>query len=187
MGDMDESSGEPFMELMNRNELGLASLDVKPRPLVADVAGVLACPITCLTAWWCLEPRTEAIVLHCGELTGKVKESGIQFTNPCGREIRTISTAQVSLELQKSKVTDSAGNPILVSAVVTYRFEDAPAALLNVRDPDRFVLDQASSSLKAVVGHYSYHELKQESSGVSKELVEALQYRVLVAGAKVYS
>jgi len=126
-------------------------------------------------------------VLNCGVLTDKVSEPGVHFHNPVGREIRQISTAQISVDLVQQKITDSTGNPILVSAVVTFRFTNPSASLLNVREPKTFVITQASATLKQVVGKYTYDELKHESSSITKEFVDSLQPRVNVAGATIYS
>ena len=125
-------------------------------------------------------------MLNCGVLTAKVSEPGCHIHNPVGREIRQISTAQISEDIVQQKIIDSTGNPLIVSAVLTYRFTNPTAALLNVRNPKEFCMTQASATLKQVVGRHTYDELKHESSSISKEFVDFLQPRVNVAGATIY-
>jgi len=138
-------------------------------------------------SWWVLEPRTEALVLHFGQLTEKHDTPGCHFSNCIGREIRMISVAQLSNDLPTQKITDVSGNPILVSAVITYRFNNPTYALLNVQNPQTYVMTQAQAALKQVVGRYSYQDLKTESGDVMKELIATLQPRVDTAGALVMS
>jgi len=75
----------------------------------------------------------------------------------------------------------------IVSAVLTYRFTNPTLALLNVQNPQMFVLTQAQAALKQVVGHYAYDQLKTESLEVQKELINTLQPRVDTAGAVIMS
>jgi len=98
-----------------------------------------------------------------------------------------ISVAQLSNDLPTQKITDVAGNPILVSAVITYRFNNPTYALLNVQSPQSYVMTQAQAALKQVVGRYSYQDLKTESGEVMKELIATLQPRVDTAGALIMS
>jgi regulator of protease activity HflC (stomatin/prohibitin superfamily) len=148
---------------------------------------MITLPITFCMSFWVLEPRTEALVLNYGVLTEKHSTPGIHNSNCWGREIKMISTAQVSEDLASLKITDSSGNPIIVSAVVTYRFTNPQAALLNVQNPVRFVNTQATTTLKQVLSNHSYEELKRETTSISKELVDFLQPRVNVAGATISS
>jgi len=85
------------------------------------------------------------------------------------------------------RVSDATGNPLIVSAVLTYRFTNARAALLNVMSPEQFVVQQATSALKAVISKHTYDELKREASEVQTEMRVMLQPKVDVAGATIYS
>jgi len=144
-------------------------------------------PLSAIGSCWVLEPRTEALVLNCGVLTERYTTPGIHVSNCWGRQILLISTAQVSQDLETLKITDSAGNPIVVSAVLAYRFTNPQAALLNVQNPQTFVSTQATTTMKQVLSNYSYDELKREAAVISKELVDNLQPRVNVAGATISS
>jgi regulator of protease activity HflC (stomatin/prohibitin superfamily) len=141
--------------------------------------GLLVFPLTIAMSCWVLEPREEALVLNYGQLTARTREPGCHWHNCVGREIRKISVAQLSQDLPVQKITDSTGNPIMISAVLTYRFINPTFALLNVQSPEAFVATQAQAALKQVVGRYTYDQLKSEAADVQKELVGMLQPRVV--------
>jgi len=174
---------DPMM-LRNAHDIDNIKFGVSP---VASAMGIICCPFTVPLSMWILEPRHEALVLNCGVLTETHSEPGIHCSNCWGREILMISTAQISKDLATLKITDSTGNPIIVSAVVAYRFTNPQAALLNVQEPMKFVLTQATTALKQVLSNHSYEELKREAATISKELVDFLQPRVNVAGATISS
>lgn len=97
---------------------------------VATFLGIICCPLVFTSACWVLEPRTEALVLNFGILTEKHDQPGCHISNPVGREIRQISTAQISQDLGTQKITDASGNPVIVSAVLAYRFVNVSLLLL---------------------------------------------------------
>ena len=152
---------------------------------VANVFGLVCFPLTLLNSWWVLNPREEAVVINCGVLTDRVMEPGCHFNNCFGREIRTVSVTQQAKDLMTQKITDLSGNPILISAVLTYRVTNSLNALLNVKDVDEYVGRNASATLKSVCSLHSYEELKKESGDVQKMLVERLQPLVDIAGVTI--
>jgi len=151
------------------------------------VLGVLTFPITLPCSLWCLQPKQDALVFNFGVLTEVHTTEGIKYSNCWGREIRIISTADISVDLTTQKITDSIGNPIHVSAVVVYRFTNPYGPLLTVQNGEKFVATQASAILKQVVSQYSYDELKVNSTAITKELVDTLQAAVMRAGAEILS
>lgn len=155
--------------------------------MVALVGGCLVFPLTFAMSWWVLNPREEAVVINCGKLDSHVAEPGCHFHNCVGREIRMLSTAQISYDLTNQRVTDSIGNPVIISAVITYRYTDATKALLNTQNPNSYVVAQGAAALKTVMGKYTYDELKIEADEVTARLKEYLQPRVEVAGATILS
>jgi regulator of protease activity HflC (stomatin/prohibitin superfamily) len=98
-----------------------------------------------------------------------------------------VSTADISADLPIQKVTDSLGNPVIVSGIVVYRFTNPYGPLLTVQNGQQFVVTQASAIMKQVVSKYSYEELKVQSTAVNKELVDHLQQAVMRAGAEILS
>ncbi|CAK9113130.1 Long-chain-fatty-acid--CoA ligase 5 (Arachidonate--CoA ligase) (Long-chain acyl-CoA synthetase 5) (LACS 5), partial [Durusdinium trenchii] len=144
-------------------------------------------PLACLTGWVVLQPREHMISLHFGTLTGYYKSPGCQYVNPCGVELRRISTAQISSSLQTQKVADARSNPVNVSAIVTFRVVDAPKALLNVERAINYTETQAAAVMKEVVGHFTYEELKTETQSINDKMLTMLQPRVDIAGVQVQS
>lgn len=157
------------------------------RSQVADVLGIMCCPLTIVNSCWVLNPREEAVVINCGVLTDRVTEPGCHFNNCFGREIRTINTSQQAKDLMTQKITDVSGNPILISAVLTYRVTNSLNALLNVKSVDEYVVRNASATLKSVCSQHSYDELKKESEEVQRMLVQKLQPLVDIAGVTIQS
>jgi regulator of protease activity HflC (stomatin/prohibitin superfamily) len=147
--------------------------------------GCLTFPITIPCSLWVLPPKHDALVFNFGVLTEIHRQEGIHCSNCWGREISMISTADISVDLPTQKITDSIGNPIVVSAVVQYRFIDPFGPLIHVQNAQNFVSTQAAAILKQVVGKYSYDDLKVQSTVISKELIESLQEAVFRAGAQV--
>merc|ERR1711987_24897 len=80
------------------------------------------------------DAKTEAAVLHMGQLTEMQKTPGLHCGYPCGREIRYVSTKQRTMELPTSKIADAVGNPVMVSAILNYRVVDAKKALLHIEN-----------------------------------------------------
>ncbi|GBG28444.1 Erythrocyte band 7 integral membrane protein [Hondaea fermentalgiana] len=152
----------------------------------------LCCCIACLpcsfcTGWWTLAPKEEAIVVNCGVVSEVVTEEGCHWSNPCGRDLRVVSTTQRSYDIPAQKITDLVGNPVIISAILVYRIVEPRKAMLNVRNADNYVRNAASAALKEVIGAYTYDELKEKSDEVSDETVRILAPRVATAGAHIQS
>jgi len=94
---------------------------------------------------------------------------------------------QQTLSLPDSKITDSRGSPILVSAIVNYRVLDAKKALFAVEDYRQYIETNATSVLKQVVGTHTYDGLKSNAAEVNAGMMEEVQKQVSVAGILVLS
>ena len=105
--------------------------------------------------------------------------------NPIGREVRIVPTALQTLNLPRQKILDKRGNPLNVSAIVVYKIVNTKRAALDVEDYHKFILLQATATLKQVVSRYPYEAdagqegkvacLKTEAEQIGKELKESLQ------------
>jgi len=154
----------------------------------------IICPCAWLGACFTVRENTEAVILYFGKYAGIKDTSGVHCSNPCGRDVRTISKRKQVLEVPLSKVADANGNPLDVSAVVTFYFENSIRAALAVQNPVNFVRTQAAIVMKQVVSRYPYeerhgqhseHNLKTESAAVSAEAVQLLQEKVNISGAHI--
>jgi len=147
-----------------------------------------------MCSWYCVREQQEAVLLNYGRFTGIETKSGCHFKNCFGREIRNVSKQKISINLPETKVIDANGNPIIVSAIVLYFFEDSKKCAIDIQNATEFVLNQSQAVLKTVVSQYPYESddrkikcLKRESREISDMLVQTLQEKVEVAGARVIS
>lgn len=161
--------------------------------LLRLVSGILFPPIL-LFGFYVVRPREEAVVLSFGEFMGVDKKEGIRWRHPVGREIRRISTQDITLHISSSTVVDFNGNPINISAIIVYKIEDSNKAAIDVVDPHKFIEDQAGAIIKRVCSKYPYDSqqqkgvcLKNESKEISTGLVRELQAAVRLAGIVVGS
>ncbi len=148
-------------------------------------------PVTILASWLVVHPQEEAVVLNWGKLSKIVKTPGISWVNVWGRKLIKISTKQQAIEVHRTVVADGNGNPIVVAAVVTFKFVDSKKAALDVQDAPTFVKTQAMAVLKQVASRYPYESvnhqtsLKHETGAIAKEMRDLLQSKVEIAGAEV--
>jgi len=159
----------------------------------AWVGCVLCLPLAFVASFFTVNEREHAVLLSCGKYDRIVKEPGCHWANCCGRDLRKISVAQTTIQLQPCKMVDHTGTPLIVSAIVTYYIANARRAALNISSAPHFIRDQAESVLKQVVSRYPYETtdgtpcLKNEPQAVGRELVELLQHKSDVAGTKIIS
>jgi regulator of protease activity HflC (stomatin/prohibitin superfamily) len=161
--------------------------------LLSCALGTICFPFTLLCSCYTVKEKNEAVILRWGKFDDRVSTPGCHWSNCWGRELRVISTAKQTIELPVTKIIDLHGNPLNVSAIVTFYFNNSRKSALNVVLPHAFVRDQAQAVMKQVVSRYPYEthdgspSLKSESMSVGKEMVEMLQSKVNVAGAKIIS
>jgi len=210
---MDSFEKEPPVDhpLMNYHK-GLPDDDVssiydedyKPAAHPLALVGSILCPFAWLCSCFVVREQTSVVQLHCGRFTSLFEGPGIHVSNPCGRTLRVISKRKQVIQIPASQVADLNGNPLKVSAIVTFYFHNSVKAAFAVQNPVEFVRSNATSVLQAIVSKYPYerrhgddpadnnnhhhiHNLKTESTVVSQEAVAMLQQHVDVAGCKILS
>jgi regulator of protease activity HflC (stomatin/prohibitin superfamily) len=161
--------------------------------VLTAILSVLLFPLTLLGSWLVVQPQQEIVLLRWGKFARLVQQPGLYWAVLWGRRAIRISTKQQAIEVHRTVVADGNGNPIVVAAVVTFRFVDSKRAALDVEDAPAFVRTQAMAVLKQVASRYPYesatHEtsLKSETAGIAREMRELLQSKVGVAGAETVS
>ena len=161
--------------------------------VLTTILSILFFPVTLLVSWLVVSPQQEVVLLRWGKFSKLVRDPGLSWVNVWGRKAIRISTKQQAIEVHRTVVADGNGNPIVVAAVVTFRFVDSKRAALDVEDAPGFVRTQAMAVLKQVAARYPYesatHEvsLKSETAGIAKEMREILQSKVVAAGAEIAS
>lgn len=128
--------GAPLVEVMDEvapleNDLDDATLCC---PSCLSCIGGLLCPVMFLCSCQQVNEKQELVFLNFGKFLGVYRKPGLYWTNPCGSNVRIMSTAVQSIEIPHLKVVDVKGNPLLVSGVVTFKIMDSRKAALNVRD-----------------------------------------------------
>ena len=161
--------------------------------VLTTILSILFFPVTLLVSWLVVSPQQEVVLLRWGKFSKLVRDPGLSWVNVWGRKAIRISTKQQAIEVHRTVVADGNGNPIVVAAVVTFRFVDSKRAALDVEDAPGFVRTQAMAVLKQVASRDPYesatHEvsLKSETAGIAKEMREILQSKVVAAGAEIAS
>lgn len=160
--------------------------------MLSLILGVIFFPITILLSWVVVAPQEHVILLRWGKFRRHLRHPGLYWFNIWGCRVIRVSTKHVAADLPRNVVADANANPILVSAVVTYRFVDTVKAALEVEDAHAFVKTQALAVLKQVASRYPYESsqgasLKSEADEIGQEMVRTLQQKVAVAGAQVLS
>lgn len=144
--------------------------------------------------------KTHVSVLYFGKYKGSIQEPGIHWLMPIGAELQYLSTATRTMNMDDIKVLDSRGNPVIVSAVVTFQPTSAKKARIDVENPfpdgrgnETFLELQAKAVLKQVTSMFPYEapkgeaSLQTEGAHISEMLISRLQRRAGVAGARIMS
>jgi len=165
----------------------IAEVEIEEVPFSAKCLSVLFAPLLPFVGcgFYSVDAKTEAAVLHMGQLTEMQKKPGLHCAWPCGRDIRYVSTKQNTMELPTSKIADAIGNPVHVSAILNYRVVDAKKALLSVENRQQYVNTNAQAVLKQIVSQYSYDQLKTDHDEVNDRMRATLQPIMVLAGIEV--
>lgn len=126
-----------------------------PHPLsVAMSAACCFLPMVCSCT--VMNQKEDAAVMYWGKYIGTIQGPGIFCLNPCGLDLRKVSTQVCSLDIKDLKCTDGRGSPIIVSGNVIYRIRSAKRAAVDVKDVFSYVMEQAPMVLRKVCTRYPY-------------------------------
>jgi len=166
--------------------------------LDSDVEANLCCPtpLSCCLSSICfccwagsvkvIQQNEHAAVLVWGKYVGSVTEPGVKILNPVGTELRNVSTARQTMNIQELKVVDASGNPIMISGNVAYQIYSVKKSRVDVVDAYSYVHQQAPMILRKVASKYSYDELRTDPNGqVQESLRSLLQGAVADAGVRI--
>lgn len=139
-----------------------------------------------------LGPQQHALIVFWGRLVRVYTKPGIYFFPVFGRSTVTIPTSLQTLDIKKSTVVDKNGNPIVVAGVVTFQLVDTVKAAFDVIDYPHYLERQSLAVLKRVCSMYPYEcktgkSLQSESKEVSRLMVQLLQQKADLAGARIIS
>jgi regulator of protease activity HflC (stomatin/prohibitin superfamily) len=138
-----------------------------------------------------VQPNQAKVAIFLGRYLGTVRQSGFHWITPLTLR-RTLSLRIRNLDTDVLKVNDANGNPIEISAVITWQVSDAAQAAFDVEDYKAFVDIQAETAVRHVASVFPYdsYEEGQESlrgaaDRVIATLLADLQERLDVAGVTV--
>lgn len=183
-------------------------------PLVVLSVLLIPCAIIGLSGLMAISPNDSRVLLLFGEYRGTVKQSGFFWVNPfyskrkVSLRIRNFETGSTSTPEEKdatgkilksksrtssrpSKVNDSDGNPIEITAVVVWKVTDTAEALFEVDDYEHFVEVQSEAALRSLATRYPYDSedhkvsLRGSTEEICSRLREDIQERLEKAGVTV--
>jgi regulator of protease activity HflC (stomatin/prohibitin superfamily) len=147
--------------------------------------------LVALNGFLVVQPNQAKVAVFLGRYMGTVRRSGFHWVNPLTSR-RNLSLRIRSLDTDVLKVNDANGNPIEISAVITWQLRDAAQAAFDVEDYKGFVDIQAETAVRHVASVFPYdsYEEGQESlrgaaDRVIATLLADLQERLDVAGVAV--
>ena len=166
--------------------------DLKPTiPGLAAAALLGLLLLVALNGFLVVQPNQAKLAVLLGRYMGTVRRSGFHWVNPLTSR-RNLSLRIRNLDTDVLKVNDANGNPIEISAVITWQLRDAAQAAFDVEDYKGFVDIQAETAVRHVASVFPYdsYEEGQESlrgaaDRVIATLLADLQERLDVAGVVV--
>jgi hypothetical protein len=155
----------------------------------AAVLGLLL--LVALNGFIVVQPNQAKVAVFLGRYLGTVGRSGFHWVNPLTNR-RNLSLRIRNLDTDVLKVNDANGNPIEISAVITWRVTDAAQAAFDVEDYMGFVDIQAETAVRHVASVFpydSYEEGQESLRGAADRVIATLQAdlqdRLDVAGVAV--
>ncbi|MGB4739640.1 MAG: SPFH domain-containing protein, partial [Fuerstiella sp.] len=195
---------------------GLFILGVAKEDPVLIVPGLLAAvpAFIIMFGFMAIAPNDSRVLLLFGEYKGTVKTSGFYWVNPffskkhLSLRVRNFETGSTSIPEKKnqagqvmeassrsaskpSKVNDSEGNPVDISAVVVWKVTDTAEAMFEVDDYEHFVEVQSEAALRVLASRHPYDSddetvsLRGNPVEVCDQLRSDIQERLDKAGVQV--
>jgi hypothetical protein len=148
--------------------------------------------VLALNGFVVVQPNQAKVAVFLGRYVGTVRRSGFHWVNPLTTR-RTLSLRIRNLDTDVLKVNDANGNPIEISAVITWQVNDAAQAAFDVEDYKGFVDIQAETAVRHVASVFpydSYEEGQESLRGAAERVIATLQAdlqeRLDVAGVGVF-
>jgi len=158
---------------------------------VVAAALLAAAGLVCVNGFVIVQPNQAKVAIFLGSYAGTVRTPGFHWINPLTIR-RHVSLRIRNLDTDVLKVNDANGNPIEISAVITWQVQDAAQAVFDVERYEDFVDIQAETAVRHVASVFPYdaYEERQASlSGAADRVIatlhDDLQERLDVAGVTV--
>ena len=157
------------------------------------VVTVLLIPIIVLMliGLFMIDPNEARVIQLFGRYVGTATDNGLRWANPFYSKKR-VSLRVNNFETDRSKVNDSAGNPIEIAAVVVWKVVDAAEAVFEVDDYHHFMRVQSESAIRNLASQYRYDSreegelsLRGNTDEIADRLKTEIQGRLHKAGLEV--
>ena len=142
------------------------------------------------TGFFIVEPNGSKVLLLFGSYVGTVKDSGFHWANPFLLK-RKISLRARTLNGERLKVNDNAGNPVEIAAIVVWQVDDTFRASFDVDDYVQYVNLQSETAVRHLASSFPYDgeddqiSLRRNTDEVSVHLQTELGERLKRAGVTV--
>src|SRR5512132_556248 len=141
---------------------------------VAVLLGLLL--LIALNGFIIVQPNQAKVATFLGRYKGTIRTSGFHWINPL--TIRRNPSLRIrNLDTDVLKVNDANGNPIEISAVITWQVSDAARAAFDVEDYKAFVDIQAETAVRHVASVFpydSYEEGQESLRGAADRVISTL-------------
>ena len=138
-----------------------------------------------------VNPNEGRVLQFFGRYVGTVRDQGLRWANPLYTK-RRISLRVRNFETERSKVNDTAGNPIEIAAVVVWRVIDTAEATFEVDDYVNYVHVQSESAVRNLATRHPYDtqedgqvSLRGNTEEIAGQLQTEIQGRLHKAGVEV--
>jgi regulator of protease activity HflC (stomatin/prohibitin superfamily) len=160
-------------------------------PGIAGATLIALLLLLALNGFIVVQPNQAKVAVFLGRYVGTVARAGFHWVNPLTTR-RNLSLRLRNLDTDVLKVNDANGNPIEISAVITWQVHDAAQAAFDVEDYLGFVDIQAETAVRHVASVFpydSYEEGQESLRGAAERVIATLQAdlqaRLDVAGVTV--
>lgn len=133
--------------------------------LIGLVTGFLA--VALATSFIIQAPGEATVLEFFGQYLGTVRKTGLSMTFPFMKK-RKVLVRTENFETPVSKVNDSDGNPINISAIVVWRLKDTAKATYAVDNYQAYLRTQAEAAVRHVAAEYPYDASTAEGDSLLK-------------------
>lgn len=159
--------------------------------IIVSALGLLTVASIMSAGFFTVEPGSCKVIVVFGKYRGSVRESGFFWVNPLGLKRTTVSLRARTLNGERLKVNDSAGNPIEIATVVVWQVDDTYEACFEVDDYEKYVQMQSETALRHTASIFPYDAddqqvtLRRNTVEVAEHLQDELRERLSLAGVKI--
>ena len=157
--------------------------------LVALVSGLIFLAIS--TSFIIQAPGEATVLEFFGQYLGTVRRTGLSLTLPFLKKKKVLVRTE-NFETPVSKVNDSDGNPINISAIVVWRLKDTAKATYAVDNYQTYLRTQAEAAVRHVAAEYPYDttnengvSLLKSAEAVNGKLADEVALRAEAAGIDI--